>query len=101
MSPRITLIVALDSEGKLYATLLQANSDEDTMVLFLTELIKTLDYEDKEWRKNTILIWDNAGYHEAGEVLSLLKEQKAPVMFLGPYSYQMAPCEMVFAALKV
>ena len=47
------------------------------------------------------MLWDNAGYHEAGEVLSLLEEQKAPVMFLGPYSYHMAPCEMVFAALKV
>ena len=35
VSPRITLIVALDSEGKIYATLLQANSDENTMILFL------------------------------------------------------------------
>ena len=31
VSPRITLIVALDSEGKIYASLLQANSDTDTM----------------------------------------------------------------------
>ena len=44
------------------------------MILFLTELIKTLDYEDKNWRKNSVLLWDNAGYHEAGEVLSLLEE---------------------------
>ena len=101
LSPRITLIVALDSEGKIYASLLQANSDEDTMRLFLTELIKTLDYEDKHWRKNTVLMWDNAGYHEAGAVLTLLEEQRAPVLFLGPYSYHMAPCEIVFAALKV
>lgn len=71
------------------------------MVLFLTELIKTLDYEDRDWRSNTVLLWDNAGYHEAVEVLTLLEEQRAPVMFLGPYSYHMAPCEMVFAALKV
>ena len=71
------------------------------MVLFLTELIKTLDYEDRDWRSNTVLLWDNAGYHEAEEVLTLLEEQRAPVMFLGPYSYHMAHCEMVFAALKV
>ena len=46
-------------------------------------------------------MWDNAGYHEAGEVLNLLKDQNVPVLFLGPYSYDMAPAEMVFAALKV
>ena len=101
VSPRITLILALDSEAKIYCSLLQANSDEDTMKLFLTELVRTLDYEDRQWRQNTVLMWDNAGYHEAGEVLTLLKEQRVPVMYLGPYSYHMAPCEMVFAALKV
>ena len=74
LSPRITLIVALDSEGKIYASFLQANSDEDTMRLFLTELIKTLDIEDKHWRKNTVLMWDNAGYHDAEVVLTLLEE---------------------------
>ena len=63
VSPRITLIVALDSEGKIYASLLQANSDTETMILFLTELIKTLDYEDKYWRQNSVIMWDNAGYH--------------------------------------
>ena len=101
VSPRITLILALDSEGKIYASLLQANSDTDTMVLFLTELIKTLDYEDRNWRTNSVLVWDNAGYHQAGEVLTLLEQQRAPVLFLGPYSYRMAPAEMVFAALKL
>ena len=63
--PRITLVTALDSEGKLYASLLQSNSNGDTMELFLTELIKTLDSEDANWRKNTVILWDNAGYHEA------------------------------------
>ena len=56
LSPRITLIVALDTEGKIYCSLLQANSDEDTMRLFLIELIKTLDYEDKNWRKNSVIL---------------------------------------------
>jgi transposase len=71
------------------------------MRLFLQELIKTLDYEDKYWRSNTVLMWDNAGYHSSVGVLTLLQEQRAPVLFLGPYSYHMAPTEMVFAALKI
>lgn len=57
------------------------------MTLFLTELIKTLDYEDRNWRKNSVLMWDNAGYHESQEVLTLLEEQKVPLIYLGPYSY--------------
>ena len=44
------------------------------MVLFLKELIKTLDYEDKYWRSNSVIMWDNATYHGAKEVLTLLKE---------------------------
>ena len=50
VSPRITLIVAIDTLGKLYASLLQANSDGDTFQLFMTELIKTLEWEDRNWR---------------------------------------------------
>ena len=46
-------------------------------------------------------MWDNAGYHEATDVLTFLRDQNAPVLYLGPYSYHMAPSEMVFAALKV
>jgi len=46
-------------------------------------------------------MWDGAGYHEATEVLQLMQQQRVPLMFLGPYSYHMAPAEMVFAALKV
>ena len=67
----------------------------------MSELVKTLDWEDRNWRKNTVIMWDGAGYHEATEVLQLMQQQRVPLMFLGPYSYHMAPAEMVFAALKV
>ena len=50
VAPRITLIVAIDTLGKLYASLLQANSDGDTFELFMSELVKTLDWEDRNWR---------------------------------------------------
>lgn len=47
VSPRITLVVALDSDGNLYASLLQSNSNSETMALFVKELVAHLDYEDK------------------------------------------------------
>ena len=68
----------------------------------LNELINDyFDEEDKKWRNNTVLMWDNAGYHAADSVLTLLRDQQVPMLFLGPYSYRTAPAEMVFAALKV
>ena len=42
------------------------------MTLFLSELIKTLDAEDRHWRTNSVIVWDNAGYHGAVPVLTLL-----------------------------
>ena len=33
------------------------------MQIYLTELVKMLDAENKHWRKDTVIIWDNASYH--------------------------------------
>ena len=73
VAPRITLVAALDSSGSLHASLLQANSDSDTMQLFFTEYIKTLDAEDRNWRSNSLIMLDNASYHDSKEVLELLE----------------------------
>ena len=59
-----------------------------------------MDQQDKHWRKDTVLIWDNASYHTAGRTKSLLETLKIPLLFLGPYSYDMAPAELLFAKLK-
>ena len=74
VKPRITLIAAVDNRGKIYASLLQANSNSDTMGLFIRNLVNTLDYEDKRWRSNTVLVWDGAGYHTSEDMLALLRE---------------------------
>ena len=44
------------------------------MQLFLRELIKHLDYEDRHWRTNSVIVWDGAGYHTSTEVLKMLEE---------------------------
>jgi hypothetical protein len=98
--PRITLIIAVDSVGNLFASMLQANSDSDTMALFMKELVARLDYEDKQWRKNSLIVWDGAGYHTSKEILKCVEELQVPLMRLGPYSYLMQPAELVFASLK-
>jgi hypothetical protein len=98
--PRITMVAALDSRGEIYISLLQANSDSETMQMFMKELIKRLDLEDKKWRTNTVLVWDGAGYHTSKEVMAFLESQRVPVMQLGAYGYLLNTPEILFAAFK-
>jgi transposase len=82
-------MIAMDSEGNLYSSVLQSNSNSFTMRLFLKHLINKLDDEDKHWRKKRIIMWDGAGYHTSKEMLKFIQDYEIPVMRLGPYSYLM------------
>ena len=70
------------------------------MSLFIQELVKKLDRERPNWRRDTIWFWDGASYHQSAETLKLLEHFKVPIMYLGPYSYSTAPCELFFAMFK-
>ena len=70
------------------------------MGIFLVELVRVLDAEDKHWRKDTVIVWDGAAYHRSAKTLSLLETLKIPLLRLGAYSYDMAPAELLFARLK-
>jgi len=43
---------------------------------------------------------DNAPYHVSNETMAIFKELRVPVMFFGPHSYNVAPVELLFAAIK-
>ena len=90
----------MDNLGAVFFSLLQANSDGETMEIYLVELVRMLDAEDKHWRKDTVIIWDNASYHASARTKGLLETLKIPLMRLGTYSYDMAPAELLFARLK-
>ena len=70
------------------------------MEIYLIELVKMLDNEDKNWRKDTVIIWDNASYHGHPRTKSLLETLKVPLLRLGPYSFSIASSELLFARLK-
>ena len=50
ISPRITMMTAIDTYGDTYWSLLQANSNGLTMELVLTNLAQILDKERPGWR---------------------------------------------------
>jgi hypothetical protein len=78
--PRITLILALDNSGRTYMSLLQCNSNESVMQLFMSELVKILENEDKHFRKNTVIVWDGASYHSAKETIKTMAALDLPIM---------------------
>ena len=67
------------------------------MSLYLMELVKTLDAENDQWRKTTVLVMDGASYHVAKETRATMSDLHLPVLFLGPYSYLISPIELFLA----
>ena len=100
LQPRISMIVALDSEGGLKFSLLQANSNSSVMELFYSHLIKQLTEKKPNWRESTVILMDNAPYHTSNTMMKFYEVNKLPIMFTGPHSYSASPVELYFAAFK-
>ena len=100
ISMRITFVAALDTNGKVYLSLAQRNSDTDSFCLFMTRLAKVLDGEDKNWRDNSVIQLDGARYHTNSETKEVLMRLGLPIIFAGPYGYDAAAAESLFAAMK-
>ena len=100
MQPRITMFLALDTDGEVYLSLLQSNSNNKVMDIYFRKLVLKLDQEDAEWRSNTVLLLDNAPYHTIDGTINLMEGLNLPILFTGPHSYDAAPIELVFAAFK-
>ena len=63
VSPRISMIVGLATTGEVYCSLTQVNTDENVVMQFVGRLATQLAKEDSEYRKNTVILMDNASYH--------------------------------------
>ena len=100
MQPRISMIVGMDTDGKGYLSLLQANSNSNVMRLYYSHLIKLLNRKHPGWRKDTIIMMDNAPYHTSAAMMEFYEEQQLPIIFTGPHSYSASPIELFFAHFK-
>ena len=112
--PRISVIACLDTKGEIFYSLVQGNTNDKIMEIFIQKLVKRLDSIEKEWRKSTVLLFDNAAYHRSSSTMKVLEDHQVPVCFTGPNSYAackfpilnfdpllpIAPVELLFAALK-
>jgi hypothetical protein len=100
LNPKVNMIAALDTDGRLYMSLTQFNTDADVMLMFLSRLANQLSSEDKNWRDNTIWLFDNASYHRAKDVKEHLCKLGVKTMLSGQYSFEAAPIERFFGYFK-
>ena len=100
VSPRISLIACIGSDGSSLLSMTQVNTDCDVFNVYMTWLVRRLDAQDKNWRDNSVILLDNAPYHVSNASLSHLAFLDVPVILSGPYSYSTAPCELYFAHFK-
>ena len=54
LTPRVSMIAGLDTKGRVYLSLVQANSNSKMMELFFQHLVKKLDAEGPRWRYDTM-----------------------------------------------
>jgi hypothetical protein len=94
------MILAFDSNGQSYVALSQNNTTSEVFSLFMRDLVKQLNTEERRWRQNVLMVTDGARYHRSRETLEMLQELDVPIMLNGPHSYDAAPCEGWFALFK-
>ena len=73
VNPRLSLIAALDTDGKVFFSLLHANTDSDVMMIYLSCLFRQLDAEIPDWKETSVLLLDNAKYHTSEECINFLR----------------------------
>ena len=100
LSPKVNMIAAIDTDGRLYLSLTQQNTDSDIMLMFMSRLANVLSQECKDWRNDTYWLLDNAAYHRSKEVRDCLLKLGVKVILSGQYAYASAPCELFFAYYK-
>ena len=73
VTPRLSLIAALDTDGKVWFCLGHSTTSSDVMAVFLQHLVKALDSESPGWQEDTVLLWDNATYHSSAETMRVVR----------------------------
>ena len=94
------MIAALSSNGKIYVSLTQVNTDSDMMMVFIGNLCKILAKENPNYRQKTVLLLDGAAYHKSKETRAYYDQLKLKIMLSAPYSYEGSVCELFFAYFK-
>ena len=100
ISPRLSVIAAIDTEGHVWFALTQANTDSNVLLTFLRHLIQIMAEQLPGFEKETVFLLDGARYHTSPEMRHYYEQLGVQVMFTAPYSYTTSPIERLFSGLK-
>ena len=53
-----------------------------------------------DWRQRVVFYLDNAMYHKSDYIKKKAMQHQIPMFYSGPYSFDAAPCEKLFAVIK-
>lgn len=99
-SSRVSMILAFDNFGESYVALSQSNTNSRVILLFIRDLVRQLNEQDRRWRSKTLIFWDGARYHQSASAMKLLAELQVPIAVSGPYGYSCSPCELWYSLFK-
>lgn len=100
MSKKVNLICGLDTTGRVYASIHQNNADEQVFVTFLTKLVETLQKENKDFRKDLVLVLDGCSFHRSPGTRLTLRRLGLTYAIAAPYAYDSQSIEYLFSMLK-
>ena len=101
MGHKVNLICAVSSEGLVWLSQTQCNTDENVMQMFLSKLAQVWTQQyGKGWRDRFVVLLDGASYHRSIDTRKCIAYLGMRVVLSAPYSYQTAPAELWFAHFK-
>jgi hypothetical protein len=56
VSPRISMIACVGSDGTVLYSLTQVNTDHKVFCCYLTELVRRLTIQEPDWRANSVFL---------------------------------------------
>jgi hypothetical protein len=96
----ISMIGAISSQERTFFAINHGKNTSLTFSLFMLNLVQELDGLDKEWRKITTILVDNASIHRAKSTKAIFEAFGLPIMYLAPYSFKSAAVEKLFSIVK-
>ena len=97
---RLSIIAAIDTEGRIWATTTFANVDSDLIRIFILRLIHKLEADGLNVETEVLFLLDNASYHTSGIVRRFFEIYNLNIAWTAPYAYESSPVETLFSRLK-
>ena len=98
---RLSIIAAIDTDGRIYAATTFVNVDSDIIRIFILRLIHKLEAEHVDVQQDVLFLLDNAPYHTSGIVRRFFEAYELNVAWTAPYGYNSSPVERIFSRLKL